>query len=148
MFRAWHGIVSAGDAVSQPSAASTGSATRRRVRSPVPTAAWRRYSRRMSRFGPSQPDLFGPRQPDLFAAPPPEPAPADPDPLDELTMLLDMLRAADRLPWPHLTAAMEAEYRVLFLAKQAGAEGARLASAIMEQTERLFSAAERAGRAM
>ena len=96
----------------------------------------------MSRFASSQPDLF--------AAPPAAPvAPApERDPLDELTALLDLLRAADRLPWPHLTAVMEAEYRVLFLAKQAGPEGARLASAIMEQTERLFSAAEREGRAM
>ncbi len=102
----------------------------------------------MSRSDSRQSDLFGPRQPDMFAAPPAEPAPPGPDPLDELTALLDTLRAADRLPWPHLTAVMEAEYRVLFLARQAGEEGARLASAIMEQTERLFSAAERAGRAM
>ena len=108
----------------------------------------RGYSGRMSRSDSRQSDLFSPRQPDPFAAPPAEPAPPGPDPLDELTALLDTLRAADRLPWPHLTAVMEAEYRELFLARQAGAEGARLASAIMEQTERLFSAAERAGRAM
>jgi hypothetical protein len=96
----------------------------------------------MSRFRPSQPDLFAP--------PPAAPEPASPvcDPVEELTALLARLRAADRLPWPHLTAVMEAEYRVLFLAKQAGDEGARLASAIMAETERLFSAAERDGRAM
>ncbi len=101
----------------------------------------------MSRFDIRQPDLFGPRQPDLFAS---GRAPAAPerDPLEELTSLLDLLRTADRLPWPHLPAAMEAEYRVIFLAKQAGAEGERLASAIMAETERLFTAAERDGRAM
>jgi hypothetical protein len=37
---------------------------------------------------------------------------------------------------------MEWEYRVLFLARQSGAEGQRLATAIMDETERLFAAQE------
>jgi len=37
---------------------------------------------------------------------------------------------------------MAEEYRVLGLARLAGAEGTRLAAAIMAETERLFAAAE------
>jgi hypothetical protein len=37
---------------------------------------------------------------------------------------------------------MAAEYRVLGLARLAGDEGARLATAILDETERLFFAAE------
>ena len=54
-----------------------------------------------------------------------------------------LVRAAERLPSPDLPSAMEWEYRVLFLARQSGAEGQRIASAIMDETERLFAAQER-----
>ena len=57
--------------------------------------------------------------------------------------MLALVRAAERLPWPDLPAAMEWEYRVIFLARQGDAEGQRLASAIMDETERLFAAQER-----
>ena len=85
---------------------------------------------------------FAPNQTDLFAPPAPTPAPPARPPLDELTELLADLRVADRLPWPDLPAAMAAEYRVLGLARLAGDEGARLATAILDETERLFAAAE------
>jgi len=94
------------------------------------TAARFRYTAAMRRFVPSQPDLFAPAA-----------APARP-PLDELAELLAVLRVADRLPWPDLAAAMAAEYRVLWLARLAGAEGTRLAAASLDETERLFAAAE------
>jgi hypothetical protein len=72
------------------------------------------------------------------------PAPIDSvDPVSELNRMLAMTRAADSLPWPDLSSAMAWEYRVLFLARQGGAEGQRLASAIQEETERLFAAEER-----
>jgi len=92
----------------------------------------------MFRFGPGQPDLFAPAA---------TPAPAERAPLDELAELLALLRAADRLPWPDLATAMAAEQRAYGLARTAGAEGARLAGAIMDETERLFSAAEHAATA-
>jgi hypothetical protein len=89
----------------------------------------------MSRFALHQPDLFAP----------PAAAPAAPKrpPLDELAEMLAMLRRADRLPWPDLNAAMAAEYRAIGLGRRAGPEGERLVSAIMDETERLFSAEER-----
>ncbi len=88
----------------------------------------------MRRFGPSQPDLFAPA-----AAPPVAPPSA---PLDELAALLAQLRAAERLPWPDAAATMAEERRALGLARLAGAEGERLAAAILQETERLFAAAE------
>jgi len=91
----------------------------------------------MRRFAPDQTDLFAPTAPPRVAAAPVRP------PLDELTELLADLRAADSLPWPDLPAAMAAEYRVLGLARLAGDEGARPATAILDETERLFAAAER-----
>jgi hypothetical protein len=57
--------------------------------------------------------------------------------------MLAFAKAADRLPWPDLSSAMDWEYRALFLARQGSAEGQRLASAIMDETERLFAAQER-----
>jgi len=85
---------------------------------------------------------FGSRQPDLFASTTtPEAAPAC-APLAELTDLLAVLRAAERLPWPDAAAAMAEERRVLGLARLAGVEGDRLATEILHETERLFSAAE------
>jgi hypothetical protein len=63
--------------------------------------------------------------------------------MEELTALLTRLQAADRLPWPDAATAMAEEHRALGLARLAGQEGQRLAAAILEQTERLFSAAER-----
>ncbi|MGH7043536.1 MAG: hypothetical protein ACREFY_15615 [Acetobacteraceae bacterium] len=77
-------------------------------------------------------------QPDLFIAPP-EAAPPPPDPISELTALLARLRATAAPPWPTVSAAMQEEYRALGLARQAGAEGAALAAAILEQTERLLA---------
>ncbi len=77
-------------------------------------------------------------QSDLFAAPPQVPPPA-PDPMAELTALLARLRAADVPPWPTISAAMQDEYRALGLGREAGAEGAALAAAILEQTERLLA---------
>jgi hypothetical protein len=98
------------------------------------TVARFRYSRDMSRFARSQPDLF---------APAPQAA-AEPDrpPLEELSELLSVLRGADRLPWPDLSTAMAEEYRAIGLGRRAGPEGERLVSAIMDETERLFSADE------
>ena len=92
----------------------------------------------MNRVVPTQPDLFAPEvQP---------PATPEVDPLAELTALLAMLCAADRLPWPDAAATMAEERRALGLARLAGAEGERLAAAILEETERLFAAAEQAQR--
>lgn len=88
----------------------------------------------MSRFAHSQPDLFAPA--------PRAPAAPERAPLDELADLLAVLRAADRLPWPDVATAMAEERRAYSLGRLAGAEGARLATAIMEETERLFTAAE------
>jgi hypothetical protein len=90
----------------------------------------------MTRFGASQPDLF--TDPPEFSAP-------RPDPLAELTGLLARLRSADRLPWADAAAAMAEELRALGLARQAGTEGAALAAAILEETERLLAATDRAG---
>ena len=93
----------------------------------------------MTRFAAQQPDLFAPAR---LAEPPP---PADPiDPIAELNAMLAQVKAADRPPWPHLTVAIEWEYRALFLARQSGEEGKRLATAIIDEDERLFSAQERA----
>ncbi len=88
----------------------------------------------MNRFAATQPDLFA-----SAAAPASAPERA---PLDQLTDMLAMLRAADRLPWPDAAAAMAEEHRALGLAQLAGAEGAALAAAIFEETERLLSATE------
>lgn len=102
------------------------------------TAARPRDSAAMRRFAASQSDLF-----DLFAPAAAPPRPPERPPLEELTELLATLRTAERLPWPDLPTAMTAEYRVLWLARQAGAEGAKLATAIQDETERLFAADER-----
>jgi hypothetical protein len=92
----------------------------------------------MSRFAARQSDLFAPTP----ARPAQEPVSPPLDPIGELTQMLALTRAADRLPWPDLTSAVEWEYRVLFLARQSGADGERLASAILDETERLFAARE------
>jgi hypothetical protein len=103
---------------------------------PLMTAALSRYNPAMPRFAASQPDLFAPAPAPATQGPPAR------SPLDELNELLAQLRVADRSPWPDLPAAMAAEYRVLGLARLAGNEGARLATAILDETERLFAAAE------
>jgi len=59
--------------------------------------------------------------------------------LAELTQLLDMLRAADRLPWPDAALTMAEEHRALGLARVAGPAGTPLVAAILQQTERLLS---------
>ena len=88
----------------------------------------------MSRVAPGQPDLFAPAHP--------APAASERPPLEELTESLAMLRAADWLPWPDQNTAMAGEYRAIGVGRRAGAEGERLVSAIMDETERLFSAEE------
>ena len=95
------------------------------------------YTPPMSRFAPGHPDLFAP--------PPPPPAAPEPPPLEQLTALLAILTPATRMSWPDLMTAMEAERHAFWLASQSGEEGQRLVSAIMEETERLFYAAEQAG---
>jgi hypothetical protein len=88
----------------------------------------------MSRFASTQPDLF---------APPVKPTPAaERPPLDQLTEMLAELRTAERLPWPDAAATMAEERRALGLARLAGPEGAALAAAILEETERLLTASE------
>lgn len=91
----------------------------------------------MPRPAPLQPDLFAPA-----ATTPEPPAATTPAPLDELRALLARLRDARELPWPTLPAAMQQEYRVLHLGRLAGEEGARLAAAILDETERLFAATD------
>jgi len=93
-----------------------------------------RYTVGMRRFAPSQDDLFT-----ATATPASMPSRA---PLAELAELLRSLRAAERLPWPDAAATMAEERRALGLARLAGAEGERLASAILHETERLLAAAE------
>jgi hypothetical protein len=87
----------------------------------------------MSRFAPSQSDLFAP-------AASPEPPPSPPiDPIAELNAMLVRLRAADVMPWGTISAAMQEEYRVLWLAKQAGPAGAELAATVSNEFERLMA---------
>ena len=52
------------------------------------------------------------------------------------------LRGAQRLPWPDTPAAMPGGAWFLGLDRLAGAEGEKLAAAILDETERLFAAAE------
>ncbi len=83
-------------------------------------------------------------QTDLFAPPP---APAEPEeapaPLDELRAILARVRAAERLPFPDAAAAMTEELRVVGLGRRAGTEGAALASAILDEMERLHALTDR-----
>jgi hypothetical protein len=88
----------------------------------------------MSRFAPSQPDLFA-------SAPSASVEPERP-PLEQLAELLSVLRAAERLPWPDLSTAMAEEYRAISLGRRSGPEGEKVVSAILDETERLFSAEE------
>jgi hypothetical protein len=99
-------------------------------------SAHSRYTAAMSRFAPGHPDLFA--SPATVS----EPAAPERPPLEELTGLLSMLRATDRLPWPDLSTAMAEEYRAIGLGRRAGPDGEKLVSAIMDETERLFSAEE------
>jgi hypothetical protein len=87
----------------------------------------------MSRFAPSQSDLFAP-------APRPEATPPPPiDPLAELDAMLVRFRSLEVMPWGTISAAMQEEYRVLWLAKQAGPAGAELAAAVTNEFERLLA---------
>lgn len=80
-------------------------------------------------------------QPDLFA---PAPAPDDePPPFDELRAILARLRAAERLPFADAAAAMADELRVVGLGRRAGPEWAALASAILDEMERLHALTNR-----
>jgi len=92
----------------------------------------------MPRFAPGQTDLFAPS---VEAAA--DPAPPARPPLEELADLLAELRATERLPWASLNVAMAVEQHYLGLARNAGAEGQKLAAAIMDEAERLFAADER-----
>ncbi len=85
---------------------------------------------------------FAPRQRDLFTPDETQPALPACEPLAELSALLANLRAAERLPWPDAAAAMAEERRALSLARMAGAEGEKIAAAILMETERLLAAAE------
>ena len=87
---------------------------------------------------------FAPSQHDLFASTATQAVVPANAPLAELTELLGILRAAQRLPWPDAAATMAEERRALGLARLAGAEGERLAAAILQETERLLAAAEQA----
>jgi len=97
-----------------------------------------RYTAAMPRFAPGQRDLFAPS---VEAAT--DPPPAARPPLQELADLLAELRATERLPWANLSVAMAVEQHYLGLARIAGAEGQKLAAAIMDEAERLFAADER-----
>lgn len=90
----------------------------------------------MLRVGPAQPDLFAPAP---AADPPPAP---EPPPLDQLAAMLALLRAAEAMPWDGVPAVMAQEQRAMHWARAAGPDGAALASAIMDQIERLFVAEE------
>jgi hypothetical protein len=54
------------------------------------------------------------------------------------------MRAARTLPWPNVSVAMVEEQRMLSLARDAGPEGAAMATTIMDEIERLFAADEAA----
>jgi len=89
----------------------------------------------MTRVAYRHDDLFAPAR--YPAAPIPET-----EPLTELQEMLAMLRTADVLPWPDAAATMAQERRALGLAKLAGEQGAELAAAILDQTERLLAATD------
>lgn len=82
-------------------------------------------------------------QADLFALATTAPALPTRGPIAELTDMLSALRAAEHLPWPDAAAAMTEERRALGLARLAGAEGEKLAAAILLETERLLAATDR-----
>jgi hypothetical protein len=81
-------------------------------------------------------------QADLFA-PAPAPVADEPSPLEELRAILARVRAAERLPFVDAAAAMTEELRVVGLGRRAGAEGAALASAILDEMERLHALTDR-----
>jgi hypothetical protein len=83
-----------------------------------------------------QADLFAPA---VGAAPEPE---SEPNPIAELSAMLRQLREAMVHPWTPLSEAIQREYRAQALARLAGAEGERLAAAILVESERLFAEAE------
>jgi hypothetical protein len=87
----------------------------------------------MSRFAPSQSDLFAPAPRPEANAPPPV------DPVAELNAMLARLRSLEVMPWGTISAAMHEEYRVLWLAKQAGLAGAELAASVSNEFERLLA---------
>jgi hypothetical protein len=57
----------------------------------------------------------------------------------ELNAMLVRLRAADVMPWPTISAAMQEEYRALWLAKQAGPAATGLAAEVANEFERLMA---------
>lgn len=85
---------------------------------------------------------FAPSQSDLFASAETQTAAPTRAPLTELAELLGSLRSAERLPWPDAAATMAEERRALDLARLAGPAGEQLAAAILQETERLLTAAE------
>lgn len=80
-----------------------------------------------------QADLFAP------AAAGPEP---ECDPIAELAAMLRQLQNAVVHPWTPLSEAIQREYRAQALARLAGAEGERLAAAVLAESERLFITAD------
>ncbi|MGH6993619.1 MAG: hypothetical protein ACRED8_04055 [Caulobacteraceae bacterium] len=72
----------------------------------------------------------------------PAPAEPQPDPIAELTLMLEELRAAVIHPWTPLSEAIEREYRARRLGHLGGPEGERLASAVLAESERLFARGE------
>jgi hypothetical protein len=57
----------------------------------------------------------------------------------ELEAMLLRLRAADVMPWPTISAAMQEEYHAMWLAKQGGPAAAELAAAVTDEFERLMA---------
>ena len=84
--------------------------------------------------------MSGFAQGDLFRqAAAPAPAVEKRDPMAELHAMLALVQGASALPWPHLPAAMEAEYRAMALAREAGEPGQALLAAFFTETERLLA---------
>lgn len=81
-------------------------------------------------------------QPDLFA-PASAPSAEETAPLDELRAILARVRTAERLPFVDAAAAMAEELRIVGLGRRAGAEGAALAAAILDELERLHALTDR-----
>lgn len=83
--------------------------------------------------------MSGFAQGDLFQPAPAAAAARAADPVAELRAMLELVRGASALPWPHLPAAMEAEYRAMALAREAGEPGQALLAAFFTETERLLA---------
>lgn len=65
--------------------------------------------------------------------------------MEELRAIHERVRRLEALPHANLMAVMEEELRVIRLGELAGAEGKALASAILDEFERLHAAREARG---